>query len=81
MADIYLTGQDGSLVAVPEISGELQSPDRSVTALPVKVSAAEPGHYVAYAMSVPFPGSWVLRLDIRISDFDETPVRVPFTAR
>ncbi|MEU8263774.1 CopD family protein, partial [Micromonospora sp. NPDC048999] len=81
VADIYLTGQDGSLVAVPEIFGELQSPDRTVTALPVKISAAEPGHYVANPMSVPFPGSWVLRLDIRISDFDETPVRVPFTAR
>ncbi|MEU8263159.1 CopD family protein [Micromonospora sp. NPDC048999] len=81
VADIYLTGQDGSLVAVPEIFGELQSPDRTVTALPVKISAAEPGHYVAYSMSVPFPGSWVLRLDIRVSDFDETPVRVPFTAR
>ncbi|MFG3691366.1 copper resistance protein CopC [Micromonospora sp. NPDC047740] len=81
VADIYLTGPDGSLVAVPEISGRLESPDREVPALPVTVTAAEPGHYVANSMSIPFPGVWVLRLDIRVSDFDETPVRVQFTAR
>ncbi|WP_433346913.1 copper resistance CopC/CopD family protein [Microtetraspora malaysiensis] len=81
VADIYIAGRDGSLVAVPEVSGELESGDRSVPALPVKISAAEPGHYVANSMSIPYPGAWVLRLDIRVSDFDETPVRVPFTAR
>ncbi|TYB98805.1 hypothetical protein FXF53_16990 [Micromonospora sp. WP24] len=81
VADIYLTGPDGSLVAVPEISGRLESPDRDVPALPVTVTAAEPGHYVANSMSIPFPGEWVLRLDIRVSDFDETSVRVQFTAR
>ncbi|MCW3820458.1 copper resistance protein CopC [Micromonospora sp. DR5-3] len=81
VADIYLTGPDGSLVAVPEISGQLESPDREVPALPITVTAAEPGHYVANSMSIPFPGVWVLRLDIRVSDFDETPVRVQFTAR
>ncbi|MEV1329467.1 copper resistance protein CopC [Micromonospora costi] len=81
VADIYLTGPDGSLVAVPEVSGRLESPDRDVPALPVTVTAAEPGHYVANSMSIPFPGEWVLRLDIRVSDFDETPVRVQFTAR
>ncbi|GII42755.1 transport integral membrane protein [Planotetraspora phitsanulokensis] len=80
VADIYITGRNGSLVAVPEVSGALESRDRSVPALPVKVSAAEPGHYVANSMSIPYPGEWVLRLDIRVSDFDETPVRVPFTA-
>ncbi|MFI7628643.1 copper resistance CopC/CopD family protein [Microbispora rosea] len=79
-ADIYLTGRDGRLVPVPEISGALESRDRAVPALPVKVTAAEPGHYVAGSMSVPYPGEWSLRLDIRVSDFDETRVRVPFTA-
>ncbi|MEV4298014.1 copper resistance CopC/CopD family protein [Microbispora rosea] len=79
-ADIYLTGRDGRLIPVPEISGALESRDRAVPALPVKVTAAEPGHYVAGSMSIPYPGEWALRLDIRVSDFDETRVRVPFTA-
>ncbi|WP_176992990.1 copper resistance CopC/CopD family protein [Nonomuraea jiangxiensis] len=81
LVDIYVNGGDGSLVAVPEVSGTLESQDRTVPALPVKVAAAEPGHYVANSMAIPYPGDWVLRLDIRVTDFDETPVRVPFTAR
>jgi copper transport protein len=81
VADIYLVAKDKTLVDVPEVSGRLQSANRSIGALPVKVAAAEPGHYVASAMSIPYPGSWVLWLDIRTSDFDEVPVHFPFTAR
>jgi copper transport protein len=81
VADIYLVARDKTLVNVPEVSGRLQSADKSIGALPVKVSAAEPGHYVASAISIPYPGSWVLWLDIRTSDFDEVPVHFPFTAR
>jgi copper transport protein len=81
VADVYLVAEDGSLVDVPEVSGRLESHKKSIGALPVKLSAAEPGHYVASGMSIPFPGSWVLWLDIRTSDFDETPVHIPFTAR
>jgi copper transport protein len=81
VADIYLVAKDKTLVDVPEVSGRLQSANRSIGALPVKVAAAEPGHYVASAMSIPYRGSWVLWLDIRTSDFDEVPVHFPFTAR
>jgi copper transport protein len=81
VADIYLVAKDKTLVNVPEVSGRLQPASKSIGALPVKVSAAEPGHYVASAISIPYPGSWVLWLDIRTSDFDEVPVHFPFTAR
>jgi copper transport protein len=81
VADIYLVAKDKTLVDVPEVSGRLQSAGKSIGALPVKVAAAEPGHYVASAMSIPYRGSWVLWLDIRTSDFDEVPVHFPFTAR
>jgi copper transport protein len=81
VADIYLVAKDKTLVDVPEVSGRLRSAGKSIGALPVKVAAAEPGHYVASAMSIPYRGSWVLWLDIRTSDFDEVPVHFPFTAR
>jgi copper transport protein len=81
VADIYLVAKDKTLVNVPEVSGRLQPANKSIGALPVKVSVAEPGHYVASAISIPYPGPWVLWLDIRTSDFDEVPVHFPFTAR
>jgi copper transport protein len=81
VADIYLVAKDKTLVNVPEVSGRLESAGKSIGSLPVKVSAAEPGHYVASAISIPYTGPWVLWLDIRTSDFDEVPVHFPFTAR
>ncbi|MBC6459933.1 copper resistance CopC/CopD family protein [Actinomadura sp. HBU206391] len=81
VADIYLVAKDDSLVNVPEISGRLESGDKNIGSLPVKLSAAEPGHYVASAISIPYPGPWTLRLDIRTSEFNEVPVHFSFTAR
>jgi copper transport protein len=80
VADIYLLAKDGTLVDVPEVSGSLRSGRKDIGSLPVKLSAAEPGHYVASALSIPYPGPWVLWLNIRTSDFDETPVHISFTA-
>ncbi|MEV5752692.1 copper resistance protein CopC [Actinoallomurus sp. NPDC052308] len=81
VADIYLVAKGGSLVNVPEVSGRLAPVGKDIGALPVTVSAAEPGHYVASAMSIPYPGRWDLWLNIRTSDFDEVPVHFSFTAR
>jgi copper transport protein len=81
VADIYLVAKNESLVNVPEVSGRLESGKKNIGSLPVEVSAAEPGHYVASAITIPYPGRWVLWLNIRTSDFNEIPVNFPFTAR
>ena len=42
---------------------------------------AEPGHFVASPMTVPYPGDWTLRLQIRTSEFDQTDLEVPVKIR
>ena len=46
------------------------------TSLPVELTDAEPGHYVATALTVPSPGDWTLRLIVRTSDIDEQTIDV-----
>ena len=40
---------------------------------------AGPGHYVAQQATLPTPGDWTLRIEARVSDFDQytTQLEVP----
>ena len=80
IADIYVVARDGSLVGAPEVSAQLAPMRGGSAAEQVKVSAAEPGHYVASTVSIPYAGKWLLQLYVRTSEFDETPVLVRFRA-
>jgi copper transport protein len=49
--------------------------------LPVDLTPAEPGHYVAPQMTIPFPGRWTVELSVRTSDIDEAVYRLPVRIR
>jgi copper transport protein len=80
VADVYLERR-GSLLQVPELTARLLSRDGRAGPLNVAFGAAEPGHYVADQMTVPFPGDWTLRLQIRTSAIDESDIDLPITIR
>lgn len=80
IADIYVVARDGSLLNVPDVSAQLAPTRRGSAAEQLKVSGAEPGHYVASTVSIPYAGKWLLQLYVRTSEFDETPVLVRFRA-
>jgi copper transport protein len=73
VADFYLVQPDGRLYIPPEFEVRLRKGD---TNLPVELTNAEPGHYVATALTVPSPGDWTLRLIVRTSDIDEQTIDV-----
>jgi copper transport protein len=83
VTDIYLVQRDGRLLVPPELNARLKPPSgtKDLGPLPVDVTAAEPGHYVATAMSVPFPGHWTLEVSVRTSDVDEAVIDVPVRIR
>jgi copper transport protein len=83
VTDIYLVQRDGQLLVPPELTARLKPPSgtKDLGPLPVDLTAAEPGHYVATAMSVPFPGHWTLELRVRTSDIDEDVINVPVRIR
>ena len=77
--DVYLNARGGGLMLPQEVRGRLKGSD--VGALPVALAPAEPGHYVADRLSVPFPGRWTLELAVRTSEFDEDVVDIPVRIR
>jgi len=81
VVDVYLVTRGGALFAAPELTARLLPPGDDVGPLPVKLASAEPGHYVADQLTVPYAGHWALRLEIRTSDVDETDVDVPVRIR
>ena len=83
VADVYLLQRDGRLLVPPEITARLKPPSgtKDLGPLPVALTAAEPGHYVATAMTVPNPGHWTLELSVRTSDIDESVIDVPVRIR
>jgi copper transport protein len=78
--DVYLVKRDGMLLVVPELTAKLIPPGSSGP-INVPLGSAEPGHYVASRMSVPFPAKWKLRLQIRTSEIDERDVDIPVRIR
>jgi copper transport protein len=81
VADVYLVQRNGSLQQVPELTARLLPKDGSSGPLNVAFRGAEPGHYVASPLTVPYPGHWILRLQIRTSDIDESDIDLPVKIR
>jgi copper transport protein len=80
VADVYLERR-GTLLQVPELTARLLPRDGGSGPLNVAFGAAEPGHYVADRMTIPYPGHWTLRLQIRTSAIDESDLDLPLTIR
>jgi hypothetical protein len=81
VADVYLVRRNGALQQVPELTARLLPKDGSSGPINVSFRRAEPGHYVASPMTVPYPGDWTLRLQIRTSKIDESDINVPVEIR
>jgi copper transport protein len=82
VVDFYLLAKGGGLVVPPEVTARLAPPEgENVGALPVELAAAEPGHYVAPRMTVPFPGRWTVELSVRTSEIDEHVYKLPVRIR
>ncbi len=79
VADVYLVARDGTLVTAAGVTAQL-APGSGEGAQPVAISPAEPGHYVASQVSIPYAGKWVLRLSVRTSGSGDVPVQIRFRA-
>jgi copper transport protein len=59
---------------VPEVAAELRMPAGNIGPLPVTLTKAGPGQFVANGVVVPVAGTWQLSVKVRSTDFDQTTV-------
>jgi copper transport protein len=71
----------GRLTGIDEVRLELRHPGRGIGPIPVRVSRAGPGHYVATGADIGVPGDWELRATLRLSEFDEYAATIPAEIR
>ncbi|AEH11703.1 copper resistance protein CopC [Candidatus Protofrankia datiscae] len=68
---VYVFDPAGKAQPLAEASAALSLPDAGVGPLPVPLTQAAPGHVIGEGMQVPLPGTWQLRLTLRVNDFDQ----------
>ncbi|MGW7449267.1 copper resistance CopC/CopD family protein [Kitasatospora sp. NPDC054795] len=68
---LALAGTDGQPVDVPEVELAFTLPDRDLGPLPVALTPAGTGHWTGTAQ-LPLAGNWVVSVQIRSSDIDQT---------
>ncbi len=68
---VYVFDPAGKAQPLADASAALSLPDAGVGPLPVPLTRVAPGHVISEDMQVPLPGTWQLRLTLRVNDFDQ----------
>jgi copper transport protein len=77
---IHITIDEPAIQGPDEITVQLVPADGRVGAIDVPVVDSGPGHVIAEAASIPFPGEWVIEVDARYGEFDLVTFVGEFTA-
>ena len=77
---IHITIDEPSIQGPDEITVQLAPADGRVAAIDVPVVDSGPGHVIADAASIPFPGDWIIEVDARYGEFDLVTFIGEFTA-
>jgi copper transport protein len=73
---VTVLDRDSRPMAVPEVRVTLSLPAKDLGPLPVPVEAAGTGHFIGTA-TLPMAGKWEAVVTIRVSEMDQTTVRLP----
>lgn len=68
----------GRVAQVAEVSGELSLPARRVGPIRVPFTSTGLGRATSSAVTASLPGSWQLRLTVRVDDFTEYAATIPY---
>ncbi|MFJ1809104.1 MULTISPECIES: copper resistance CopC/CopD family protein [unclassified Streptomyces] len=72
-------GSDGGFVSVPELRISFSLPDQDIGPLDAKITNRG-GYWASDAVNLPMPGTWELKVTVRVTDIDQVseskPVRI-----
>ncbi len=73
---VSVLDRDSRPMAVPDVKVTLSLPDKDLGPIPVPVQAAGDGHFFGTA-TFPIAGKWEAAVTIRVSEVDQTTLRLP----
>jgi hypothetical protein len=68
---LYILTPEGAQEAVPEVDATMTQQAGGIGDLPVPLTLAGPGHFVAYGFVVPIRGTWTVQVKVRTNAIDE----------
>ncbi|MER5196263.1 copper resistance CopC/CopD family protein [Streptomyces sp. NPDC002755] len=69
-------GPDGGFVSIPELRISFSLPDQDIGPLDAKVTDRG-GYWAADKVNLPMPGTWEMKVTVRVSDTDQVSVSEP----
>ncbi|NUB17356.1 hypothetical protein GAY28_36755 [Azospirillum brasilense] len=73
--EVRLAGPDGAPLYSLEVSAELALPTARIEGITRPLPKVAPGVYASDGITLPVAGSWAVRLDALVSDFEKVPFR------
>lgn len=76
---VDVTDEAGDALDVPEVTASLSLAERELGPVRVELARTAPGRYAADAVTIPFAGTWQVRVTVRTTDFDQTTLVTDLT--
>jgi copper transport protein len=78
---VTVSNADGTVPTVQEMTVTLRLPERDLGPIDVPMTRLATNHYVNDTATIPFPGTWQITANARVSDFDQLTFTVTVPVR
>jgi copper transport protein len=78
---VTVSNADGTVPTVQELTLTLRLPERDLGPIKVPMTQLATNHYVNDTATIPFPGTWQITANARVSDFDQLTFTVTVPVR
>jgi copper transport protein len=78
---VTVSNADGTVPTVQEMTVTLRLPERDLGPIAVPMTRLASNHYVNDTATIPFPGTWQITANARVSDFDQLTFTVTVPVR
>jgi copper transport protein len=78
---VTVSNADGTVPTVQEMTVTLRLPERDLGPIAVPMTRLATNHYVNDTATIPFPGTWQITANARVSDFDQLTFTVTVPVR
>lgn len=77
----YTLTPEGGVKAVKQLTATFELPDKQIAPIPIPLTQAGPGHFLAAGFDLPLPGRWRLTVNVLLDEFTQEQMTATVTIR